>query len=48
MTTGSSRPDDFKKSMQLTVDGYCIKPVSPSVMQCALEGARLGRRAMQR
>lgn len=48
MITGSGRPDDFKKSMQHMVDGYCIKPVSPSVMQRSLEGAILGRRAIQR
>jgi CheY-like chemotaxis protein len=44
MITGSGRPADFKKSMAETVDGYCIKPVSPGVMQRALEGARGSRR----
>ena len=41
MITGSGKPADFKKSMTETVDGYCIKPVSPGVMQRALEGAML-------
>jgi CheY-like chemotaxis protein len=45
MITGSGKPADFKKSMAQTVDGYCIKPVSPGVMQRALEGARLGRKS---
>ena len=43
MITGSGRPADFKKSLAETVDGYCIKPVSPGVMQRALEGARGSR-----
>jgi CheY-like chemotaxis protein len=43
MITGSGKHADFKKSMAETVDGYCIKPVSPGVMQRALEGARLSR-----
>ena len=47
MITGSGKPADFKKSMAETVDGYCIKPVSPGVMLRALEGAML-RRSDQR
>jgi len=43
MVTGSGRPADFKKSLTETVDGYCIKPVSPGVMQRALVGAQLRR-----
>jgi CheY-like chemotaxis protein len=43
MITGSGKTADFKKSMTETVDGYCIKPVSPGVMQRALEGAMLRR-----
>lgn len=44
MITGSGKPADFKKSMAETVDGYCIKPVSPGVMFRALEGAMLRRK----
>ena len=47
MITGSGRPADFKKSMAETVDGYCIKPVSPGVMLRALEGAMLRRRGQR-
>jgi len=43
MITGSGKPADFKKSLAETVDGYCIKPVSPGVMQRALIGATLRR-----
>ncbi len=43
MITGSGRPADFKKSLAETVDGYCIKPVSPGVMQRTLERARDSR-----
>ena len=45
MITGSGKPADFRKSMAETVDGYCIKPVSPGVMLRALEGALLRRKS---
>jgi len=48
MITGSSKPADFKTSMENTVDGYCIKPVSPGVMQRALSGALQRRQTARR
>ena len=48
MITGSSKPADFKTSMEKTVDGYCIKPVSPGVMQRALSGALQRRQTARR
>jgi CheY-like chemotaxis protein len=43
MVTGSRLPADFNKSMDQRVDGYCIKPVMPDVMEKALIGARQRR-----
>ena len=36
MVTGSNLPADFTKSMDQRVDGYCIKPVSSSIMSKSL------------
>ncbi|HOE40035.1 MAG TPA: response regulator [Rhodoferax sp.] len=36
MVTGSILPADFTKSMDQRVDGYCIKPVSSSIMSKSL------------
>ncbi len=41
MITGSGKTADFRKSMTEAVDGFCIKPVSPSVLHRALIGTRL-------
>ena len=43
MVTGSSEPDDFRTSLGSSVDGYCIKPVSSTVLLRALTNARLRR-----
>jgi DNA-binding NarL/FixJ family response regulator len=43
MVTGSNLPADFFKSMNQRVDGYCIKPVLPDIMQKALSDARRRR-----
>ena len=40
MITGSGKPTDFKKALENAVDGYCIKPVSPTNMRRALSSAR--------
>lgn len=33
MVTGSNLPSDFSTSLEKRIDGYCIKPVLPDVMQ---------------
>lgn len=43
MITGSIRPQDFRQSMDRHVDGYCIKPVLPGILQNALVQAALRR-----
>ncbi len=40
MVTGSLLTSDFMQSMEQRVDGYCIKPVMPDVMEKALVNAR--------
>lgn len=46
MITGSIRPDDFKKSLEKQVDGFCIKPVLPSILKRALGQAREYRHSL--
>jgi two-component system response regulator AdeR len=46
MITGSGKVADFRKSMTETVDGYCVKPVSPGVLQRALTSAKLRRQEL--
>ncbi|MFZ4623089.1 MAG: response regulator [Rhodoferax sp.] len=43
MVTGSHLPADFIKSMDHRVDGFCIKPVSASIMCKSLIQARQRR-----
>jgi CheY-like chemotaxis protein len=47
MITGSIRPDDFKKSLDKHVDGFCIKPVLPNIMLKALTQAHERRQALR-
>lgn len=47
MVTGSLLTDDFMRSIDQQVDGYCIKPVMPDLMAKALLNAR-ARRASTR
>jgi DNA-binding NarL/FixJ family response regulator len=48
MVTGSHRNADFIESLHQQVDGFCIKPVMPDVMEKALIGARQRRQMSQR
>ncbi len=47
MVTGSHLPDDFEKSMNQRVDGFCIKPVLPDIMRNTLRKARLRRQSVR-
>jgi two-component system chemotaxis response regulator CheY len=47
MVTGSHLPDDFEKSMDQRVDGFCIKPVLPDIMRKTLTKARLRRQGVR-
>ena len=44
MITGSVRPEDFKKSLDKHVDGFCIKPVRADLLERSLIQARNSRR----
>lgn len=39
MVTGSRHPEDFTQSMDQRVDGYCVKPVMPDVLEKSLLSA---------
>jgi len=39
MVTGSRHPEDFTQSMDQRVDGYCVKPVMPDVLEKCLLSA---------
>ncbi len=43
VVTGSHQTADFMQSMDERVDGYCIKPVLPDLMEKALTNARARR-----
>jgi len=43
MVTGSHLTADFRQSMEERVDGYCIKPVMPDLMEKVLDNARARR-----
>jgi CheY-like chemotaxis protein len=48
MVTGSRQSADFTQSMEQRVDGFCVKPVLPDVMEKALIAARIRRQAAGR
>jgi CheY-like chemotaxis protein len=48
MVTGSHQRTDFTQSMEQQVDGFCVKPVMPDVMEKALITARRRRQAAGR
>ncbi len=48
MVTGSRHSEDFNQSLDQRVDGFCVKPVMPQVMEKALINARQRRLAAAR
>jgi CheY-like chemotaxis protein len=48
MVTGSHQRTDFTQSMEQQVDGFCVKPVMPDVMEKALITARRRRQTVDR
>jgi CheY-like chemotaxis protein len=48
MVTGSHQGADFTQSMEQRVDGFCVKPVMPDVMEKALINAKRRKQASGR